>query len=348
MSNRVPQPGAARIGGDGGRFGGGGGGGGMAAPNNGGAADDDSYSYEEEEDAEEDEVPWVAWFCGLKGNEFFCEVDEEYIRDDFNLTGLSLMVPFFDNAVEMILDLDSPQDERLTEEQQRLVDSSAETLYGLIHARFILTPRGLKLMEQKYRNATFGRCPRVSCGGHPVLSVGQSDVVRESSVKLYCPKCRELYFPRSTRHKALDGAFWGTTFPHLLLLTLYDGPPPIETSAAQAYVPRIFGFRVRDPRLAARSVDGPRMIAGGDKDEDDAPAAGFRGQHADPLAGAGASSAQPLSRPPNAVVAAAAAAPPKPGVASASAGAAAPTTATPATRQQPTPAAAAASPFRGR
>jgi casein kinase II subunit beta len=224
-----------------------GGGGGGNRGGGGDQDDEDTYSYDEEEDDEEDEIPWVVWFCGLKGNEFFCEVDEEYIRDDFNLTGLSLMVPFFDHAVEMILDLDSPQDERLTEEQQRLVDSSAETLYGLIHARFILTPRGLKLMEEKYKTAAFGRCPRISCQGHPVLPVGQSDIVRESSVKLYCPKCRELYFPRSARHKALDGAFWGTTFPHLLLLTLYDGPPPIDSSAPP-YVPRVFGFRIRDPR----------------------------------------------------------------------------------------------------
>jgi casein kinase II subunit beta len=217
--------------------------------------DEDSYeySYDSQEDDEEDEMPWVLWFCSMKGNEFFCEVDEDYIQDDFNLTGLSLMVPFFEHAVEMILDLESPDEERLTDDQRRLAESSAETLYGLIHARFILTPRGLKLMEEKYKVGAFGRCPRVSCGGQPVLPVGQSDVVRESSVKLYCPRCRELYFPRSSRHKALDGAFWGTTFPHLLLMTLHDGPPPIEPPAA-AYVPRIFGFRVRKPDDAANSA----------------------------------------------------------------------------------------------
>jgi casein kinase II subunit beta len=211
----------------------------------------DYETPDEEDDHEDEEIPWIVWFCSLKGNEFFCEVDEEFIQDEFNLTGLSSMVPFFDHAIDMILDLESPGDDQLTDEQQRLVESAAETLYGLIHARFITTSRGLKLMEDKFRQVHFGRCPRVFCAGQAVLPVGQSDIVRESSVKLYCPKCDEVYYPRSARHKSLDGAFWGTTFPHLLLLTLHqEGTLTIEPSQ-QSYVPRIFGFRVRKPQAAS-------------------------------------------------------------------------------------------------
>lgn len=205
--------------------------------------EDSNGSYETDED-EDEEIPWIMWFCSLKGNEFFCEVDEEFIQDEFNLTGLSSMVPFYDNAIDMILDLESPGEEDLTEEQQHMVESAAETLYGLIHARFITTHRGLKLMEDKYRQYHFGRCPRVFCGGQAILPVGQSDVVRESSVKVFCPKCEDVYYPRSSRHKALDGAFWGTTFPHLLLLQMQENHPVIPRSR-QTYVPRIFGFRVR-------------------------------------------------------------------------------------------------------
>jgi len=67
------------------------------------------------------------------------QVDEDYIQDDFNLSGLGAQVPYYDYALDLILDADAPGADRLTEEQHELVESAAEVLYGLIHARFVLT-----------------------------------------------------------------------------------------------------------------------------------------------------------------------------------------------------------------
>ncbi|XP_074357635.1 putative casein kinase II subunit beta-4 isoform X1 [Apium graveolens] len=207
---------------------------------------------ESETDSEESDVSgsdgedtsWISWFCNLKGNEFFCEVDEDYIQDDFNLCGLSSQVPYYDYALDLILDVESSHGDMFTEEQNELIESAAEMLYGLIHVRYILTTKGQAAMLEKYKNAEFGRCPRVYCCGQPCLPVGQSDIPRHCTVKIYCPKCEDIYTPRSRFQDNLDGAYFGTTFPHLFLMT-YGHLKPQKTS--QTYVPRVFGFKVHKP-----------------------------------------------------------------------------------------------------
>jgi casein kinase II subunit beta len=58
--------------------------------------------------ASDDETPWISWFVCLRGNDFFCEIDEDFIQDDFNLTGLHSLVPYYDYALDFILDVDIP------------------------------------------------------------------------------------------------------------------------------------------------------------------------------------------------------------------------------------------------
>ncbi|XP_072981565.1 putative casein kinase II subunit beta-4 isoform X1 [Typha angustifolia] len=189
--------------------------------------------------SEEDDSSWITWFCGLRGNELLCEVDEDYIQDEFNLCGLQGQVACYDYALDMILDNDSLSGE--VGEEHSEIESAAELLYGLIHARYILTSKGLNAMHEKYKRADFGRCPRVFCGGQPCLPVGTSDIPRNGSVKIYCPKCEDLYFPRCKYQSNMDGSYIGTTFPHLYLMTYPTAKP---AKAVQKYVPRVFGFKL--------------------------------------------------------------------------------------------------------
>ncbi|THU73090.1 hypothetical protein C4D60_Mb04t19140 [Musa balbisiana] len=207
---------------------------------------------ESETDSEESDVSgsdgedtsWISWFCNLRGNEFFCEVDDEYIQDDFNLCGLSSQVPYYDYALDLILDVESSHGDLFTEEQNELVESAAEMLYGLIHVRYILTSKGMAAMLEKFKNYDFGRCPRVYCCGQSCLPVGQSDIPRSSTVKIYCPKCEDIYYPRSKYQGNVDGAYFGTTFPHLFLMTYGHLKPQ---KASQRYTPRVFGFKIHNP-----------------------------------------------------------------------------------------------------
>uniref|UniRef100_A0A1D1YEH9 Casein kinase II subunit beta n=1 Tax=Anthurium amnicola TaxID=1678845 RepID=A0A1D1YEH9_9ARAE len=190
--------------------------------------------------SEGDDSSWISWFCGLKGNELLCEVDEDYIQDDFNLCGLQGQVPYYDHALDMILDSDSFSGE-LNGEEHSEIESAAELLYGLIHARYILTSKGLNTMHEKYKRGDFGWCPRVFCAGQPCLPVGIYDIPRNGSVKIFCPKCEDLYLPRCKYQNNMDGAYIGTTFPHLYLMTYPSAKP---AKPVQSYVPRVFGFKL--------------------------------------------------------------------------------------------------------
>lgn len=75
----------------------------------------------------------------------FAEVTEDFIEDDFNLTGLNALVPFYKEALDMLLDVE-PEEENLKIPDVSIIESSAELLYGLIHQRFIITRQGLQQM----------------------------------------------------------------------------------------------------------------------------------------------------------------------------------------------------------
>ncbi len=73
---------------------------------------------------------WISAFCSLTGHEYFAEVSEDFIEDDFNLTGLQSQVPMYKEALEMILDVepedasedDDEEDEEEDEDEDEMQD----------------------------------------------------------------------------------------------------------------------------------------------------------------------------------------------------------------------------------
>jgi casein kinase II subunit beta len=188
----------------------------------------------------DEDMTWVEWFCRLRGNEFFVEVDEDYIQDDFNLTGLSQIVPYYDDALSIILDEDD-QDE-VPEEDQAMLETACQMLYGLIHARYLLTTRGIQALHEKFLSGVYGICWNDKCASENklVIPIG-SDVVGQGGTDVYCPSCGECYVPRDPKLSQLDGAYFGSSAAHMLVLQFKNS---IEPGSTTPYIPLLYGFRI--------------------------------------------------------------------------------------------------------
>ena len=68
-----------------------------------------------------------------------------------------------------------------------------------------------------------------------IILSGLSDVPGEAMVKLYCPKCMDVYNPKSSRHHHTDGAYFGSGFPHMLFMVYPEQRPK---RSPNQFVPR--------------------------------------------------------------------------------------------------------------
>eukprot|EP00126_Sphaerothecum_destruens_P004257 Sdes_comp18075_c0_seq1m7485 len=85
--------------------------------------------------------------------------------------------------------------------------------------------------------------------------MGLSDMPGEATCMLFCPNCHDLYYPKSSRHRQIDGAYFGTTFPHMLF-AVHPHLRPVRTFVE--YVPRIYGFKIHP---SAYEIDKPLETA---------------------------------------------------------------------------------------
>ncbi|KAI3402373.2 CKB1 [Candida oxycetoniae] len=276
-------------------------------------------------DPEDDYIPWIQQFCQLFGHDYFVQVSQEFIEDDFNLTGLSSQVPFYREALYTILDYQvetaedhntsttntttttttttttatattttttaaaaaaanankNPANNNMANNHndtrgggngkskssntanselpnQALLAHSAELLYGLIHARYIVSKQGLTAMASKFEKNDFGSCPRYFCDGMHLIPVGSTDIPGQETVRLYCPCCNDIYIPSSSRYLNIDGAYFGTTFPGLLVKMF----PEIENQCRiriNKFSQNDFGLKLFGFKINELSSTGPRM-----------------------------------------------------------------------------------------
>ncbi|KAG7338687.1 casein kinase II regulatory subunit [Nitzschia inconspicua] len=130
------------------------------------------------------------------------------------------------------------EDHSLADEERILppeaIQTAAEALYLLVHARFAISPRGLEALRHVMMidRTVFGKCPRPMCRGCGTLPYGYSVDYRSSNngkglagnsasgnknfCHRYCPSCGEVWISWNSR---TDGCAWGPSWCHLFLLT---------------------------------------------------------------------------------------------------------------------------------
>ena len=95
-------------------------------------------------------------------------------------------------------------------------------------------------MRVKYHYSMFGICPRLLCDKQEVVPIGMDEELSISRVKVYCPKCEDVYLPR-IKFVDIDGAYFGKSFPIIFFQTF---PELIPDEAKKLYIPKIFGFKI--------------------------------------------------------------------------------------------------------
>ena len=198
------------------------------------------------------------------------------------------------------------------------IEMAAVVLYCFVHQRYIVSPRGLEALRRRFLlnnhpnsledgdsisssrltnrgstpvNALFGRCPRPSCLGMPLLPAGLDDYQPPSiqssdssspprSSLRYCAKCHKYWVhywscesmasskpATETATKALPSfahyiqdCAWGLSLGPLFQLSFpgFLRPTPTSSETIQRSLPpnepRIFGFRIHPFALTNSSL----------------------------------------------------------------------------------------------
>ena len=118
-------------------------------------------------------------------------------------------------------------------------------LYGLIHQRYILTNRPIperirEKLGQGHNDKGEYFCPTCGNSIEDVVPIAMSEELSVSRVKIFCPKCEDVYIPTS-KFVDIDGAYFGKSFPIIFFQTF---PELVPDEAKKSFVPKIYGFKI--------------------------------------------------------------------------------------------------------
>ena len=208
-----------------------------------------TVSLQSDSDDSSDDEGWIQTFCLSKRNQnhkiepsWFCAIDKSFFDKELIQYDKSSQEEEEEitNSIELIKDEFKQESERINSEKEIKLQCLAEHVYGLFHAKYILTKKGLEKMREKFEAKHWGTCPRYYCYNNPVLPYGKSNSPGVHCVQVYCPVCKEIYDSFDIRAEGIDGAYFGPTFA-IMFCKFY---PQLFSCEKPEQILRIHGFRI--------------------------------------------------------------------------------------------------------
>lgn len=178
---------------------------------------------------EQQSTTWIDQYMETEIGGLLLKVPIEFIKDKFNMFGISKHVENYEKSHKILLGLADEAE-----------DCDPVTLYNMIHQRYVFTKIGLEDIFEKVMRKEYGVCRNISCSQSPLIPTGLTDIPRISTVKNYCCNCRALFNPKG-RLSLIDSCAFGRSFAPFMVMTYKNNFPKTDYGK---YVPRIFGFRI--------------------------------------------------------------------------------------------------------
>ena len=166
--------------------------------------------YEEDSDQYSDyQFPsdWISDYCFNEGIDCFADIPEQFMKNDENFSGLEMLVPHYEIALKL---LRGEIKEKVAYDEE--IDLSILMLFSFIHQRYVVTREGLEDIFDNYQAGYYGQCPRLACKGQHMLPHGVSADYNVGHLMVFCPCCKDLYFPANPALRKIDGCAFGPEF----------------------------------------------------------------------------------------------------------------------------------------
>ena len=125
-----------------------------------------------------------------------------------------------------------------------MLGTCAPPKVSTLHSPLKIESVGLAMIYKHFLQMGYGNCQRALCDKQSLLPFGMYDKLRAGRVKVYCPKCEEIYIP--TKKFNLDGAFFGPSLVHIFLAEYKK--VVVLPPARFYYEPKMHGFSIAGKR----------------------------------------------------------------------------------------------------